>query len=91
MTTLQQLRGDPMAKVSILGRTLTLYGQGAGLGMFLFVATVVLSNLSWRLIPAVGEILQMLLAAIGFYLSAALIGSFTANGVDTKRASRSWL
>ncbi|CAN5495731.1 hypothetical protein BH10PSE18_BH10PSE18_08560 [soil metagenome] len=91
MTTLQQLRGDSMLRVPTLRRTLTLYRQGARLALFSFFATVVLCNLPWRLIPAVGEILQMLVAAVGFYLSAALISSLTPNDVDADTASRRWL
>lgn len=91
MSTLQKFRGDSMLKVPLLGRTLTLYRQGAWLALFLFLATMSLCNLPWRLVPAVGEILQLLIAVVGFYLSAALIGSFTANDVDTATASRRWL
>ena len=57
MSMLQKLRGDLMLRVPILGRTLTLYRQGARLALFSFFATVVLCNLPWRLIPTVGEIL----------------------------------
>lgn len=80
-----------MLRVPTLRRTLTLYRQGARLALFSFFATVVLCNLPWRLIPAVGEILQMLVAAVGFYLSAALISSLTPNDVDADTASRRWL
>jgi hypothetical protein len=91
MSTLQKLRGDLMLRVPTLGQTLTLYRQGARLALFSFFATVVLCNLPWRLIPTVGEILQVLVAAVGFYFSAALIGSLTPNDVDADTASRRWL
>lgn len=91
MSTLQRLRGDSMLRVPTLGRTLTLYRQGARLALFSCVATVVLCNLPWRLVPVVGEILQMLVAAVGFYLSAALIGSLTPNDVNADTASQRWL
>ncbi|MDP9993918.1 hypothetical protein J2W28_004381 [Variovorax boronicumulans] len=88
MSTLHKLRGALMLRVPVLGRTLTLYRQGARSALFSFLATVVLCNLPWRLIPAVGEILQMLVAAFGFYFSAALIGSLTPDDVDADTASR---
>uniref|UniRef100_UPI00104C878A hypothetical protein n=1 Tax=unclassified Variovorax TaxID=663243 RepID=UPI00104C878A len=91
MSTLQKLRGDSMLRVPTLGRTLTLYRQGGRLALFSFLATVVLFNLPWRLIPAVGEILQMLVAAVGFYFSAVLLGSLTPNDADADTASRSRL
>lgn len=91
MSTLQKLRGDPLLKTPMLGRTLTFYRQGARLGLLAFIATVVLLNLPWHLIPAVGEMLQMLVAAVGFYLSAAWAGSLTPDGVDAETASRRWL
>ncbi|MDQ0073355.1 hypothetical protein J2W34_005163 [Variovorax boronicumulans] len=91
MSTLQKFRGDSTLRTPMLGRTLTLYRQGAWFALFSFLATVVLFNLPWRLIPVAGEILQMLVAAVGFYLSAALIGSLAPNDVDAETASRRWL
>lgn len=91
MTTLQKLRGTSMLRVPTLGRTLTIYRQGARLGLFSFVATVVLYNLPWRLIPAAGETLQVLVTAAGFYLSATLSSSLTPNDVDVDSASQRWL
>lgn len=91
MTTLQKLRGNSMLRVPTLGRTLRIYRQGARLGLFSFVATVVVYNLPWRLIPAAGETLQMLVTTAGFYLSAALSGSLTPNDVDVDSASQRWL
>jgi hypothetical protein len=88
MSTLQKLREDSMLRVATLGRTLKLYRQGARLALFLFLATVVLCNLPWRLIPAVGELLQMLVVAVGFYFSAARMGSLTPNDVDADTVSR---
>lgn len=91
MSTLQKLRGDSMLRIPALGRTLTLYRHGARLALFSFAATSVLCNLPWRVIPAVGEILQMLVVSVGFYFSAALLGSLTPNDVDADTASRRWL
>lgn len=91
MLTLQALRGEPMCSLPLRGRTLTLYRQGTWWGLFSAFATFVLFNLPWHLVPSVGEILQPLVAAIGFYLSAALMGSLAAHGVDAHSASRRWL
>lgn len=91
MSTLQKLRGDPKIEIPIGGRTLTIYKQGTRAGLFSLVATVVLFNLPWRWIPGLGDILQMLVVAVGFYLSAALIGSFTPAAVDAESSSRRWL
>ncbi|MBO9642979.1 MAG: hypothetical protein J7603_07620 [Pseudacidovorax sp.] len=91
MTTLQRFRGDAMLRVPMLGRTLTLYRRGAWFALFCFFATVLLCKLPWHLIPGVGGILQLLVAAIGFYLSAALVSSLTPNDVDGDTASRRWL
>ncbi|MGJ7558472.1 hypothetical protein ACSFBI_31190 [Variovorax sp. RB3P1] len=91
MSALQKLRGDSMLRVPTLGRTLTLYRQGGRLALFSFFATAMLCNLPWHLIPAVGEILQMLVAAVGFYFSAALMGSITPDDVDADTSSRRWL
>lgn len=91
MSTLQELRGHSMLRVPTLGCTLTLYRKGARLAFLSFVVTVVLCNLPWHLIPAVGEMLQMLVAAVGFYLSATLFSSFTPNDVDADSASQRWL
>lgn len=90
MSILQKLRGDPKVEIPLWGRKLTIYRQGAQLGLFSFVATVVLFNLPWRWIPGLGEILQMLFATVGFYLSAALIGSLTPKGLGAEISSRRW-
>ncbi|WP_219215772.1 hypothetical protein [Variovorax boronicumulans] len=90
MTTLQKLRGDPRIEIPLRGRTLTIYGQGARLGLFSFVATVVLFNLPWHWIPGLGDVLQALVAAAGFYLSAALIGSLRPTAMDAETSSRPW-
>lgn len=91
MTTLQKLRGDPRIQIPMGRRKLTIYRQGGRAGLFSFVATVVLFNLPWRWIPGLGDILQMLVVAVGFYFSAALIGSFTPAAVDAESSSRRWL
>ncbi len=91
MSALQKLRGDSMLRVPTLGRTLTLYRQGGQLALFSFFATVVLCNLPWHLIPAAGQILQMLVAAVGFYFSAALMASLTPDDVDAATSSQRWL
>lgn len=91
MTTLQRFRGDSMLRVPMLGRTLTLYRRGASFALFSFFATVLLFNLPWHVIPAVGGILQLLVGGLGFYFSAALIGSLTPNDLDGDTASRRWL
>ncbi|MGJ7545275.1 hypothetical protein [Variovorax sp. LT1R16] len=90
MSTLQKLRGDPKTEIPMGSRTLTIYTQGARLGLFSFVATVVLFNLPWRWIPGMGDILQALVAAVGFYLSAALIASLTPTPMDAATSSRRW-
>lgn len=91
MSTLKTLRGEPMFTLPMLGRTLTLYREGARLALFLAPATFVLFNLPWHLIPVAGDVFQALVAAIGSYLCAALLGSLTADGVDADAASSRWL
>ncbi|MGJ7511812.1 hypothetical protein [Variovorax sp. GT1P44] len=90
MSTLQKHRGEPKIKVPTLGRTLTIYRQGARIGLFSVMATLVLFNLPWRLIPVVGEILQLLVAAVGCYLSVALMSSLTPNDMDADTAATRW-
>lgn len=91
MSTLQKLRGAPFHRMPLLGRTLTLYGPGARRGGLVALATVLLFNLPWRLIPAVGEALQPAMAVMGFYGAATLIGSLTDPGLDETSAARRWL
>lgn len=91
MSTFHKLRGDPRIEVPLWGRKLTIYRQGARLGLFSFVATAVLFSVPWRWVPGMGDILQASVAAVGFYLSAALIGSLTPTAMDAETSSRCWL
>jgi hypothetical protein len=54
------------------------------------IATWILSLLPWRLIPIVGDLLSMLLLAVGLYIAIALGCSLTPESVDADTAAKRW-
>jgi hypothetical protein len=91
MSMLRRLRGDPRATLLFLGQTLTLYRQGANLGLFVGLATFVAFNLPWHLLPAGGQMLRWLTTAVGCYLAAALMASRAPATMDAHDAAARWL
>ena len=84
MPSLRALRGQPLTRLPWGRQSLTLYRQDAGLALACALGTLVLFNLPWHWLgAAVGEFVPLLIAAVGFYLAAALIGSLGAPGQDS--------
>lgn len=91
MSLLQRLRGEVLQQVPCLGQTLFLYKQGFLLGIFTALATLILFNLSWHFFPHGGGAIQLVIAAIGSYVSANLIGARAPNGCPPEVASKRWI
>jgi len=91
MSMLRRLRGEPRTTLPLLGAKLTLYRQGSSLALFVALATFVLFNLPWHLVPVAGALLQPLTAAVGAYLTATLMASRTPMDMGTDDAAARWL
>lgn len=91
MSMLRRLRGEPRATLLFLGQTLTLYRQGSYGGLSVAFATLVAFNLPWHLIPASGQMVQLLTAGVGFYVAATLTASRAPSEMDATDAAARWL
>jgi hypothetical protein len=91
VSLLQRLRGEVLQKVPCLGQTLFLYKQGFVLGIFTGLATLILFNLSWHFVPYAGQAVQLVIAVIGSYVSANLIGARVPNGCPSEVAAKRWI
>lgn len=91
MSILKRLRGEPRSTMPFLGQTLTFYRQGVQLGLFTGLATFVVFNLPWHLLPAGGQIFQGLTTVVGCYLAAAVMASRAPAEIDPEDAAARWL
>lgn len=91
MSILQRFRGDLLQQVPCFGQTLFLYKQGFVLGIFVALITFILFNLPWGLLPYEGEVIQLVIAAIGSYVSANLMGTPAPSGCPPEVAAKRWI
>lgn len=91
MSMLRRLRGEAKTTMPFFGQTLTLYRQGSYGGLCVAFATFVAFNLPWHLIPAAGQMLQLLTAGVGFYVAATLMASRAPSEMDAADAAARWL
>ena len=91
MTLLQRLRGEVLLQVPCLEQTLFLYKQGFLLSIFTALTTLILFNLPWHFIPYAGGAIQLVITAIGSYVSANLIGARVPNGCPSEVAAKRWI
>lgn len=91
MSLLQRLRGEVLQQVPCLGQTLFLYKQGFLLGILAALATLILFNLPWHFVPYAGQAIQLVIALVGSYASANLMGARAPNGCAPEVAARRWI
>ncbi|MPT10887.1 MULTISPECIES: hypothetical protein [Comamonas] len=91
MSLLQRLRGDLFQQVPCLGQTLFLYKQGFVLGIFVALITLIIFNLPWQILSFEREAIQLVIAVIGSYASANLVGTRAPSGCPPEVAAKRWI